>query len=414
MSSQDYADLLEFSKDDAFRDQFPKLHAALLEFSSVVGLEDVKEQIFKKIKSLLVFDLGVFSNENKKRKRSERILKNQLAKQKLLESSLRRSKRLRVQKKNKKKTCLGDDNDDGDADRLFIRMIVQQSLFKNWDRLDAHFSDSDDDAQSALDENNKKQEDACEKEEEKKKKNKEPIHAMLLGPPGTGKTLIAHKLYKLFEALGLVASDSFHIATRASLVAGYLGQTALKVEKLAASAHRGVIFIDEAYDLVHNENDSFGHEALNAIIEIMTNPKKEVTFFFAGYEHAVMNKLFRANEGLLRRVKLVLNFKPASARELALVFHNEVNKEQLVCSVSENDLTRCFELHRHIFIGNFADMRLLCDFAKQSLLQSIWKSKTRAKTTSIALKDVAQALQSLENMRKNTTENKTACLAMYS
>lgn len=130
------------------------------------------------------------------------------------------------------------------------------------------------------------------------------MHTLLIGPPGTGKTTVARLIGKIYGCLGILPrSDIFNEVTRADLVAEYLGQTAPKVEKVVKESLGGVLFLDEAYDLVHTKNggsDPFGEEALTQLMKCAEDYRDRIMIIMTGYEKE-MNEFMNVNPGMNRR-----------------------------------------------------------------------------------------------------------------
>ncbi|GIV64040.1 MAG: hypothetical protein KatS3mg045_1379 [Bellilinea sp.] len=147
-----------------------------------------------------------------------------------------------------------------------------------------------------------------------------PGNMLFVGPPGTGKTTVGQLIADLLYGIGSIDRPVCTSATRADLVGAYQGHSALKVRGLVERARDGVLFIDEAYGLVQDEHDTFGHEALTELLSQITNPENEGTvFILAGYE-TELRRLLAANPGLSRRFPIVIpfqNFTPADCVELA-------------------------------------------------------------------------------------------------
>ena len=142
------------------------------------------------------------------------------------------------------------------------------------------------------------------------------LNTLLLGPPGTGKTTVARLLGKIYAKIGLLPrGDIFVEVTRESLVAGYSGQTALKVDDLVKKAMGGVLFIDEAYNLVNGDHDEFGKEAFNTLLTKAENYRDRLMVIMAGYEEP-MRQLILVNEGMARRFPHELHFEKYTEDEL--------------------------------------------------------------------------------------------------
>jgi AAA+ superfamily predicted ATPase len=141
-------------------------------------------------------------------------------------------------------------------------------------------------------------------------------HLLFLGPPGTGKTTVARMIGRIFRSLGLLVSGHVVEVGRSDLVAGYIGQTAIKTRERIAEALDGVLFIDEAYSLSsgHDSRD-FGHEAIDTLNQEMENLRGRLTVIAAGYP-APMQKFLDSNPGLASRFTDRVDFPGYSGPEL--------------------------------------------------------------------------------------------------
>tara|TARA_B100000902_G_C27201441_1_gene859280 strand:- start:179 stop:1195 length:1017 start_codon:yes stop_codon:yes gene_type:complete len=151
----------------------------------------------------------------------------------------------------------------------------------------------------------------------------EYLHTMIYGTPGTGKTTVAQLIGKIYQALGILSKrGSFRIAHRDDFIAGYLGQTAIKTEKLLKSCIGGILFIDEVYSLAprDNDRDSFSKEALDTLTAFLSEHKKDFCCIAAGYEDDVENCFFAMNQGLKRRFPWVHRIDKYTPKELAHIF----------------------------------------------------------------------------------------------
>jgi SpoVK/Ycf46/Vps4 family AAA+-type ATPase len=128
------------------------------------------------------------------------------------------------------------------------------------------------------------------------------MHTVIEGPPGTGKTEVAKLLGSVFAKLGILKNKTFKKATRSDMVAGYLGQTALKTRELVKDCIGGVLFIDEAYALGNQEQkDSYSKECLDTLCEALSDHKHELMVIIAGYADQLDSCFFNYNDGLRSR-----------------------------------------------------------------------------------------------------------------
>ena len=125
------------------------------------------------------------------------------------------------------------------------------------------------------------------------------MHTVIYGPPGTGKTEIAKIIGKIYSNLGILNKGTFKKVTRSDLIAGYLGQTALKTREVIKESLGGVLFIDEAYALGSPEKkDSFAKECIDTLCEALSDNKENLMVIVAGYERDLKDCFFSLNQGL--------------------------------------------------------------------------------------------------------------------
>lgn len=140
-------------------------------------------------------------------------------------------------------------------------------------------------------------------------------HSVFTGSPGTGKTSLARLLGKILHALGLLQRGHTVEVDKSGLVAEYLGQTPMKVEAAFDRADGGVLFVDEAYSLTHDNEDLYGKEAVDMILKLMEDRRDRVVVVVAGYQKE-MRQFIQSNPGLRSRFNRTIRFDDFDAAEL--------------------------------------------------------------------------------------------------
>lgn len=146
------------------------------------------------------------------------------------------------------------------------------------------------------------------------------MHMAFTGNPGTGKTTVARIVGRVYKQIGLLSKGHFVEASRTDLIAGYQGQTALKVKKVIEQAKGGVLFIDEAYSITENDHtDSYGRECLTELTKALEDYRDDLVVIVAGYTEP-MKHFFASNPGLKSRFNTFIEFPDYSSDELFEMF----------------------------------------------------------------------------------------------
>ncbi|WP_419579295.1 AAA family ATPase [Phascolarctobacterium succinatutens] len=152
--------------------------------------------------------------------------------------------------------------------------------------------------------------------------SKSTMHMAFTGNPGTGKTTVARIVGRMYKSLGLLSKGQFIEVSRTDLIAGYQGQTALKVKKVIERAKGGVLFVDEAYSITENEHsDSYGRECLTELTKALEDYRNDLVVIVAGYTEP-MKIFFESNPGLKSRFNTFIEFPDYTAFELMEILYN--------------------------------------------------------------------------------------------
>ncbi|HVM10229.1 MAG TPA: AAA family ATPase [Acidimicrobiales bacterium] len=150
-------------------------------------------------------------------------------------------------------------------------------------------------------------------------------HLVFTGNPGTGKTTVARLLAQIYRTLKVVDNGHLVETDRAGLVAGYVGQTALKVTEVFNSALQGVLLIDEAYALARGGDNDFGREAIDTLVKLVEDHRDDIVVIAAGYPNE-MHTFVESNPGLRSRFPKTIHFPDYSTDELVEIFESMCKK----------------------------------------------------------------------------------------
>lgn len=186
------------------------------------------------------------------------------------------------------------------------------------------------------------------------------LHMVFMGNPGTGKTTVARILGGLYAAIGVLKKGQLIEVDRSGLVAGYVGQTALKTKEVINSALGGVLFIDEAYALSSGGENDFGREAIETILKAMEDHRDELVVIVAGYDEP-MEEFLSSNPGLESRFNKYFHFPDYNGEQLLAIFKGQCSKNSYIMSeeaeaAAREMFTALYE-NRDDNFGNGRDVR---------------------------------------------------------
>ena len=231
-------------------------------------------------------------------------------------------------------------------------------------------------------------------------------HTVIYGPPGTGKTEIAKIIGTMYSKIGVLSENKFMKVSRQDLIAGYLGQTAIKTAKVVQKALGGVLFIDEAYSLASTEKeDSFSKECLDTLCESLSNHKGELMVIIAGYEQELDGTFFRVNQGLNSRFIWRFTMEPYESDELIDIFKKIVENNNWKLGEDTDIDVEWFKKNYKDFTSYGRDMEQLFTYTKISHSRRVY-GKDPSIRKKINMDDIKKGFEVFLENRKKKEHNK--------
>ena len=222
------------------------------------------------------------------------------------------------------------------------------------------------------------------------------LHMVFSGNPGTGKTTVA----RIYHSLDILSKGQLVEVDRSGLVAGYVGQTALKTQKVIEKAMGGVLFIDEAYALNGKSENDFGQEAIDTILKAMEDHRDDLVVIVAGYTE-LMDRFIHSNPGLESRFNRFLMFEDYTPEQMVAIFKMQCKKGCYVLAEGTEELVRDFisEESADDSFGNARGVRNLFEhiLVAQNNRLAKMEQVTREDLMQILPDDVLRARGKLDN-----------------
>jgi SpoVK/Ycf46/Vps4 family AAA+-type ATPase len=243
------------------------------------------------------------------------------------------------------------------------------------------------------------------------------MHTVIYGPPGTGKTEVARIIGKIYSNLGILEKKTFKKVTRSDLIAGFLGQTAIKTRDVIKESLGGVLFIDEAYSLGNNEKkDSFSKECIDTLCEALSDHKDELMVIIAGYETELNDCFFNYNQGLKSRFNWRFKVDNYTAEELYQIFFKKVTEAGWSIVEKAGINVKWFEKNMVYFKYFGRDIEVLFAKIKISHSRRVFCKPAEEKTI-ITIEDLEKGfelyLQNNEVKNRKEDESKKSMMNFY-
>ena len=224
------------------------------------------------------------------------------------------------------------------------------------------------------------------------------LHMVFTGNPGTGKTTVARILSELYKAIGVLSKGQLIEVDRSGLVAGFVGQTAIKTSEAVTSALGGILFIDEAYSLAPDAGmvNDFGRESIETLLKLMEDHRNDLIIIVAGYSEP-MERFITSNPGLESRFNRYFIFEDYNSDELLAIFNSMCSKSEYILTDDAEEYAR--EHFRVIYETrdeNFGNARHVRNFFENIVSVhsdriSALDGHTREDLTTVICEDLEQA-----------------------
>jgi SpoVK/Ycf46/Vps4 family AAA+-type ATPase len=229
-----------------------------------------------------------------------------------------------------------------------------------------------------------------------KENNDEYLHTIISGEPGVGNTEFAKIYADIFVRLGILKTNKFIEIKRSDLIGTYLGHTTQKTTELLDRANGGVLFLDEAYSIGHDDNkDSYAKEAIDLINLYLSKNKNSFMFIIAGYENKLNECFFQFNPGLKRRFHSHYKIEGYTSHELKQIFIKKIYKSKYYLNINDKILDEFFKENKNVFKYFGGDIDKLVDEIKY--VQSFRLFTENKKSNEIIMDDIIESLKIIKD-----------------
>lgn len=228
----------------------------------------------------------------------------------------------------------------------------------------------------------------------------EMMHICLTGPPGVGKTTLGKILAELYCSMGKLETKNFNVVTSADLIAGFIGQTALKTRKVLTGSLGGVLFLDEAYSIGTNDTDGYSKECADTINAFLSEHTSNFIMIIAGYQEELDRCFFSLNKGLKRRFPWVYPIEKYTTDNLSEIFFYQISISDWETddTITASSIKKLFNEYP-IFEYNGGDTQTLFDKTKIIHSRRVFGKKRKYKMV-LSLDDIRQAAELIKNSNK--------------